>query len=204
MRYSFWYFLNAISVVLVFNSQIIMLNGLINKADVAKYILVNRFLDVIRMGSTNFTTILFPSLATLEAKGEWNNLRKLYFAALLRIVVLSILILLFLFTGGKYIFQWWSGQYGEDIMTLYYVCSGFTVLIILDNVSSVFLHAFRLNKVQTLLSIGQGLMALFIGYFLLQKFGPVGMAIGSIIALLSTNFIYNPAFLMAHLKRKAT
>ncbi len=203
IRYSFWYFLNSVSVVLVFNSQIIMLNGLINKTDVAKYILVNRFLDVVRMGSTNFMTILFPSLASLEAKGEWNNLRKLYFTALLRVVVLALLILLFLFTGGKYIFQLWSGQYGADIMTLYYTCSVFTVLIIMDNVSSVFLHAFRLNRVQTLLSIGQGLIALFIGYFLLQKFGPVGMAIGSLVALISTNFIYNPAFLMTHLKRKA-
>lgn len=203
IRYSFWYFLNAVSVVLVFSSQIIILNGLISKTEVAKYILVNRFLDVVRMGSTNFTTILFPSLAILEAKGEWNNLRKLYFAALLRVLVLSILILLFLFTVGKYIFQWWSGQYGEDIMTLYYTCSVFTVLIVLDNVSSVFLHAFRLNRVQTLLSIGQGLMALLIGYFLLQKFGSVGMAIGSLVALISTNFIYNPAFLMTHLKRKA-
>lgn len=204
IRYSFWYFLNAISVVLVFNSQVIMLNGLLNKTDVAKYILVNRFLDVVRMGSTNFTTILFPSLAALEAKGAWNDLRKIYFATLLRVVVLSILILFFLFTIGKYIFQWWSGQYGEDILTLYYVCSGFTVLIVMDNVSSVFLHAFRLNKVQTLLSIGQGLIALFIGYFLLQKFGPVGMAIGSVIALVATNFIYNPAFLITHLKRKTS
>ncbi len=202
MRYSFWYFLNSIGVVIVFNSQIIMLNTLATKTEVASYILVSRFLDVVRMGATNFTTILFPSLATLEAKGEWSNLRDHYFAILKRVIVFSILILLFLFTFGKNIFEWWSGQSGTEILNLYYLASVFTILIVIDNVSSVFLHAFRLNKVQTLLSIGQGLMALLIGYFLLQKYGLVGMTIGSLIALVTTNFIYNPAFLIAQFRRR--
>jgi O-antigen/teichoic acid export membrane protein len=202
IRYSFWYFLNAVSVVLAFNSQVIMLNALTGKADVAKYILVTRFLDVVRLGATNFTIILFPSLASLEAKGEWAYLRSNYFAVLKRVVVFSLLILLVLLTLGKYIFVWWSGEGGEDMLNLYYVFSVFTILIVVDNVSSVFLHAFRLNKGQTILSIGQGFMALAIGYFLLQSYGLVGMAIGSIIALLCTNFIYNPVFLMGEFRRR--
>jgi O-antigen/teichoic acid export membrane protein len=202
MQYSFWYFLNSIGVVFVFNSQIIMLNTLATKTEVASYILVSRFLDVVRMGATNFTTILFPSLATLEAKGEWSQLRDHYFTILKRVILFSILMLFFLFTFGKNIFEWWSGQGGDEIVKLYYLCSFFTILIVIDNVSSVFLHAFRLNKVQTLLSIGQGLMALLIGYFLLQQYGLVGMAIGSLIALVSTNFIYNPAFLIAQFRRR--
>lgn len=203
IRYSFWYFLNAVSVVLAFNSQVIMLNALTGKADVAKYILVTRFLDVVRLGATNFTIILFPSLASLEAKGEWGHLRSNYFAMLKRVIIFSLLVLLVLLTVGKYIFVWWSGQGGEDMLNLYYAFSVFTILIVMDNVSSVFLHAFRLNKGQTILSIGQGCMALFIGYFLLQSYGLVGMAIGSIIALLCTNFIYNPVFLMRELRRRA-
>lgn len=88
------------------------------------------------------------------------------------------------------------------MIQLYYVFSVFTILIVIDNVSSVFLHAFRLNKGQTILSIGQGLMGLLIGYFLLPSYGIVGMAIGSIIALLSTNFIYNPTYLIWQFKKK--
>lgn len=203
IRYSFWYFLNAVSVVLAFNSQVIMLNALTGKADVAKYILVTRFLDVVRLGATNFTIILFPSLASLEAKGEWVHLRSNYFAILKRVIVFSLLILLLLLTIGKYIFEWWSGEGGEEMMNLYYVFSVFTILIVIDNVSAVFLNAFRLNKVQTILSIGQGSIALLVGYFLLQSYGLVGMAFGSILALLCTNFIYNPMFLMQQLKRRS-
>lgn len=202
IRYSSWYFLNAISVVLAFNSQVIMLNALIGKADVAKYILVTRFLDVVRLGATNFTIILFPSLASLEAKGEWHHLRNSYFTILQRVVIFCVLIGVVLLTIGKTIFIWWSGQGGEEMIQLYYVFSVFTILIVIDNVSSVFLHAFRLNKGQTILSIGQGLMGLLIGYFLLPSYGIVGMAIGSIIALLSTNFIYNPTYLIWQFKKK--
>lgn len=201
-RYSFWYFLNSISVVFVFNSQIIMLNAVTTKAEVASYILVSRFLDVVRLGATNFTQVLFPSLASLEAKGEWAHLRVNYFAIFKRVVVFSILILLVLLTIGKYVFVWWSGQAGEDILNLYYIASVFTILIIIDNVSAVFLHAFRLNKVQTLLSIGQGLIALLIGYFLLQQYGLAAMAIGSVIALVATNFIYNPVFLISQFRKR--
>lgn len=201
-KYSFWYFLNSIGVVFAFNSQIIMLNALASKTEVASYILVSRFLDVVRIGATNFTIILFPSLATKEVMGEWNDLRKTYFKVLTGVFFLSVCILIFLLTIGKFIFQYWSGQTGNEIDQLYTIFSIFIILIVIDNVSSVFLHALRLNKVQTIISIGQGILALSIGYFLLKERGVVGFSIGSIIALLLTNFIYNPMHLISQLNKK--
>lgn len=200
-RYSFWYFLNAIGMVLAFNSQIILLNSVISKVEVAKYILVSRFLDVVRLGATNFTTILFPTLALAQSRDKWSELRKTYFTVLIRVSILSILILLFLLTAGKWIFQFWSGQSDEQIVNLYISLSIFTILIVIDNVSSVFLHAFRLNRGQTIISLGQGILALLIGSCLLTKFGIAGMAIGSITALLLTNFIYNPAHLIVQFRK---
>ncbi|MDB5210584.1 MAG: hypothetical protein JWQ30_1411 [Sediminibacterium sp.] len=200
MRYSLWYFLNAVSVSIVFYSQIIMLNQLVSRAEIAKYVLVTRFLDAIRLGATNFTTILFPSLAIAEAQGEWDVLRKTYFKILTRVSLLAVIGLIFLLTAGKVVFQYWSGR--NDINDLYSFFCLFTTLIVIDNVSSVFLHAFRLNKVQTIISIGQGMLALLIGLILLKKMGIAGMAVGSVIALLLTNFIYNPAFLISRFNKK--
>ncbi|HEX7692490.1 MAG TPA: hypothetical protein VF408_08870 [Sediminibacterium sp.] len=200
-RYSSWYFLNAIGMVLAFNSQIILLNSVVSKADVAKYILVSRFLDVVRLGATNFTTILFPSLALAQSRGEWAGLRKMYFMVLARVIILSLLILLFLLTAGRWIFRLWSGQADGQIQELYTFLSVFTILIVIDNVSSVFLHAFRLNRLQTIISLGQGILALFIGSLLLTRLGIAGMAIGSITALLLTNFIYNPAYLVSQFRK---
>jgi O-antigen/teichoic acid export membrane protein len=190
------------SVALVFYSQIIILNQLVNKAELAKYILVTRFLDAVRLGATNFTTILFPSLAIIEAQGEWALLRKTYFAVLTRVLLFAIIGLAFLLTAGKMVFEYWSGQNGSGIINLYILFSIFTILIVIDNVSSVFLHALRLNKGQSIISIGQGALALLIGSFFLKSMGVAGMALGSLIALLVTNFIYNPLFLISTFNRK--
>jgi len=45
-------------------------------------------------------------------------------------------------------------------------------------------------------------LALLIGLILLKKMGIAGMAAGSVIALLLTNFIYNPAFLISRFNKK--
>ena len=202
IRYSFWYFLNSIGVVFVFNSQIILLNHVTTKAEVASYIMVSRFLDVVRMGATNFTVILFPTLAQQEVMGEWQQLRITYFKVLRGVFLLCILMLCFLLTIGKFIFEYWSGLSGQSIEQLYTLFSVFTILIVLDNVSSVFLHALRLNKMQTIISIGQGIFALVLGYFLLQTMGIIGFIVASLIALLFTNFIYNPYYLITQFRRK--
>lgn len=202
IKYSFWYFLNSIGVVIVFNSQVILLNALTTKSEVASYFLVTRFLDVVRLGTTNFTIILFPSLAKKEANGEWNDLRKTYFKVFTYVFILSVTILIFLLTVGRVIFQYWSGQTGYEINQVFTVFSIFTILIVIDNVSAVFLHAFRLNKVQTIISLIQGSIALILGSFLLQRMGIIGFAIASIVALLFTNFWYNPTFLISQFKQK--
>ncbi len=203
-RYSFWYFLNAVSVVLAFNAQIILLNGVGTKKEVAVFFLVSRFMDVVRIGATNFTTILFPSLASLEAKGQWDTLKTNYFSILKRVILFSIIALFLLLTVGKYIFSWWSHQNSNTVKNLFTVSSLFTIMIIIDNVSSVFLNAFRLNRGQTILSVGQGMLALFLGYFLWQYYGLIGIALGSLTALLCTNFLYNPLFLISQFKKKTS
>ncbi len=202
LKYSFWYFLNSIGVVLVFNSQVVLLNAVSTHQEVASYFLVTKFLDIVRLGATNFAIILFPSIAQYEANGNWIQLKQTYFRMLAAITLFSSFILIFLLTVGQWVFQYWSGRSDESILQLFSVLSVFTILIVIDNVSSVFLHALRLNKMQTIISLAQGTIALLLGFILLKGFGVIGFAFASITALLLTNFFYNPAFLINQLKRK--
>jgi Na+-driven multidrug efflux pump len=118
------------------------------------------------------------------------------------VVLLCVFILIFLLSLGKWVFQYWSGQTSQPVMQLFTLLSIFTVLIVIDNVSAVFLHALRLNKTQTIISIMQGCIAMILGYFLLNKMGVIGFAFASIAALMLTNFFYNPIFLMKQLKQR--
>jgi len=202
VKYSFWYFQSAIANVLVFNAQVIMISSVLGAADVAKYLLVTRFFDIVRIGLTNFTQILFPSLASMEANGKWLEIRRTFWKSFISIVIVVMLSVPFLLTIGKQIFVWWSKQNDMDILRVYSLFSVFILLIVLDNVSSVFLAALKLNKIQTLLSMVQGIIGLIFGYILMKNQGVTGVVIASIIALLVTNFIFNPLFLLRNIQYK--
>ncbi len=86
-------------------------------------------------------------------------------------------------------------------MELFKLFSVFIMMIVFDNVSAVFLSALRFNKLQTIVAIGQGILGLMLGYILFHYYGIAGIAIGSIIALLVTNFLFNPLYLVKQMNR---
>ncbi|MDE3236511.1 MAG: oligosaccharide flippase family protein [Bacteroidota bacterium] len=195
-KYSFWYFLNSIANVLVFNAQVIMISALMGSTQVAKYLVVTRFFDIIRIGMTNFTQVLFPSLAVMEANGDWIRIKKTFWRTFLGILLLVLLAFPILFIWGQKVFILWSKQSDAEIVHLYLLFSAFILLIVLDNVSAIFLAALKLNKSQTVISILQGCIGLLLGLSLMKYYGVAGMVIASITALLLTNLIFNPVFLL--------
>jgi len=194
--YSFWYFLNSIANVLVFNSQLIMMNMLANSTSVAKYLMITKVYDIMRIGLTNFTVVLFPTLATIQAEGNWVRIRTLFFNSLKRILILGVLIFLLVWLIGKPLFLKWSKFDDAEMALLFMIFAVFILLIVLDNVSATFLAALKENKVPTIVSLFQGSVGLLLGYFLLIKMGVPGVALASLIALLTTNFWFNPVFLL--------
>lgn len=194
--YSFWYFLNSIAVVLVFNSQLIMMNMIANSTSVAKYLMITKFYDIMRIGLTNFTVVLFPTLATIQAEGDWIRIRKMFMGSLKRILLLGLFIFLIVWLIVEPFFLKWSKFDDAEMSILFIVFAVFILFIVVDNVSSTFLAALRENKVPTIVSLFQGALGLVLGYFLLLKMGVLGLALASLIALLSTNFWFNPVYLL--------
>jgi O-antigen/teichoic acid export membrane protein len=82
--YSWWYFMSAVTVVLVFNAQLMMMGWVASAEAIAKFLVVSRLFDIIRIGISNFTLILFPTLAAIQHEGDWykiNILFKRYYCA---------------------------------------------------------------------------------------------------------------------------
>ena len=52
-KYSFWYFVSSLATVLVFNTQVLILNYYNGPEIAAKYLVVVRFFDIIRMTRYN-------------------------------------------------------------------------------------------------------------------------------------------------------
>ena len=204
LRYSFWYFLNGLAGVLVFNAQVIMINTVAGSLMAAKYILLTRFFDIIRIALTNFTNILFPFLAMKQAETNYQYLKNLFFKVFKRIILFSVGILILTLTIGDDIFKIWNQQADNITMNLFPWMAIFITLIIIDHVPTVFLNALKLNTYQTIIAIVQGILGLILGYIFLLEFGLVGVGIASIVALLVTNFFFSPIYLLRAINKKLT
>lgn len=200
LKYSIWYFLSTLATVLVFQSQIFLLNYLSGPMLVAQFLLFNRFFDVIRMAVANFTAVLFPSIVLAETEKRHDKVTSLFYNSLFRAMLILVVVTVVLFLGGEALFVWWTrGQvpYDQHVFWLFLL---FSLLILVDNVSAVFLSALKLNKIPTLVSLLQGLLVLFFTAFLVPLYGLIGVGWASLSALVLTNLFFNPFYLLKNLR----
>ncbi len=202
IQYSFWYFLNALAGVLVFNGQVVMINALAGPAMATKYLVVTRFFDVVRIALTNFTTVLFPFLAAKQLQNNFNELKSIFLKVFTRVFFIAAIVIALLMTIGEQFFIIWSNHTDDVTLKLYQLMAIFIFLVVIDNVPTVFLNAFKLNTFQTIVGIVQGVLGIVIGCFLIIPYGIVGVGIASIISLFCTNLFFNPVYLIMVLNKK--
>jgi O-antigen/teichoic acid export membrane protein len=201
-KYCFWYFVSSLATVLVFNTQVLILNYYNGPIIAAKYLVVVRFFDIIRIAATNFTQVLFPKIIQIEYLGDWKLIKIMLFSVYKKISILIIFILLFLYFFGFQLFVYWSRLNDPSLSLLFNLYLIFTSLIIFDNVSVIFLSALKLNKIPTLVSIGQGLLGILLSILLLYYIGYIGILAGFLISFIFTNLFFNPYYLLKSVNKR--
>jgi O-antigen/teichoic acid export membrane protein len=200
--YSIWYFLASLASVLVFNTQIVIINYLIGGAEAARFLIVTRFFDIIRIAMTNFTQVLTPKIIYIEVENNWPKIKKLFISVLSRISALTLILSICLYFFGAFIFEKWSKLNDYSTLTLFKVYILFIALIIIDNVSFIFLSALKLNKTTTIVSIIQGSLTLLLTLFFVTNYGIIGAIYASLLSFTITNMLFNPLYLMKALNNK--
>ena len=201
-KYSIWYFLASLASVLVFNTQIVIINYLIGGAEAARFLIVTRFFDIIRIAMTNFTQVLTPKIIYIEVENNWLKIKKLFISVLTRISTLTLLLSICLYFFGAFIFEKWSKLNDYSTLSLFKIYILFIALIIIDNVSFIFLSALKLNKVTTIVSIVQGSLTLLLTLFFVTHYGIIGAIYASLLSFTLTNMLFNPLYLVKALNNK--
>lgn len=201
-KYSFWYFISSLATVLVFNTQVLILNYYNGPVIAAKYLVVVRFFDIIRIAATNFTQVLFPKIIQFEVLEDWKYLKRMLISVYARIAVLVGVIFIFFYIFGYQLFVFWSGLTDTSLILLFNLYLIFTILVILDNVSVVFLSALKLNRIPTLVSIGQGVLGIILSIVFMHYFGYSGILVGFLTSFLMTNMLFNPYYLFSTINKK--
>ena len=195
LQYSFWYFLTTFSGVLVFNSQVFLVDRLAGATLLAQYIVLLRFFEIIRTSVSNFTVVLFPSIVVQEKERNSQQLLQLLGSAFRRTGLLLSVLFVVLYTGGEWLLMWWTKSHFSFDSNLFLLMLVFTILILIDNVSALFLSALKLNRLPTIISLFQGALALLLTAFSVGSYGLIGAVASSLLALVLTNLFFNPIYL---------
>ncbi len=200
VQYSFWYFLTTLSGVLVFNSQVFIIDRFSSPALLAQFIVFTRFFDIIRTSVSNFTVVLFPAIVTNERDESKSKLLSMFKSAMFRTAIILSLLFILLFVLGEDIFSFWTKGHFIFDNKLFYFFLVYFMLILVDNVSALFLSALKLNRLTTVVSIIQGLLVLVLTTLTVGQYGLVGVVLSSILALCMTSLLFNPVYLVRRLK----
>jgi O-antigen/teichoic acid export membrane protein len=199
-QYSIWYFLTTLSAVLVFNSQVFILDKLAGAALLAQYILFMRFFEIVRISVSNFTVVLFPAIVVQEKNQDKQMILSLLKTAFIRTGILLTILFILLYMGGELFFDLWTKNHFIFDASLFFWFLLYTILILIDNVSAIFLSAMKLNRLPTIISLVQGLLALLFTVYAVKKYGLSGAVFSSILALIITNLFFNPFYLLKKLR----
>lgn len=202
VQYSTWYFIAAVAQVLVFNAQAVLLGTLMSASVLAHYILVTRFYDVAKMALSNFTMILFPSIAQLEVQQDWATIQSQLKKVTIRMMLLCVAAAIVFFTIGKWIFIQWSQLNQSTILPVFIGYGILLLLLVLEHIPIVFLTALKWNKLPSIVSVLQGVLGLILSYFFIPIFGAMGIIYAGVLALLGTSFWFSYWYLIREIRKK--
>ena len=202
LKYSGWYFASALAAVIAYNVQIVLLAKYLTDTQMATFLLIFRFFEVIRIGMTNFTQVLFPTISMRQASGDWKGIYSNFKMVFLRVFALSLLIFSFIFWKGYDVFVWWSDYYNSESLSTFQVYTLYVFFLVIDHVAVIHLLALKFNKMPAIISILQSVLSLFATIFFIQQIGLAGAVWASLLLFGLTSLIFNPLYLMHQLRKQ--
>ena len=202
LKYSFWYFQSMLASVVTYNVQIVVMSHYFSSTQMAIFLMVFRFYEVLRLGMTNFAQVLFPSISALQAKGEWALLTKKFKEVWVRVFVLSLVVLVLLIMWGNRVFIWWSGYDSPEGNTLFLSYALYLFLLVVDHVSVIFLLGLRFTKIPAIVSTIQSLLSVVVTIYFIKIWGLPGVVWASLLLFVLTTLVFNPVYLLHKLKER--
>lgn len=198
---SFWYFMSGISVLLIFQTDSIVISSVIGLSSVTVYSLMFKFSDMFRQILSNIVNMMFSDISRLYAKKEFNLIIKKHNQLLGYTIILTFITSLFLYFIGYKLFQLWIGVDNSGTIELFLFFIIYMALFSINQVSGLFLGAMNKHKNGVIVGFIQAGLNLIFSISLLYIFQDVKwVIISTILALVVTNFWYSPYYFYKEMK----
>ena len=163
---------------------------------------MTKFYEIVRISASNFSQVLYPKIIQMELTENWQGIKKMYYASTIKALFLALIIAILILFFGDAIFIKWSKLSDPNTLQLFHFYLFFILLVIIDNVSVVYLAALKFNTWPTIVSFLQGILSVVFSYFLINKYGLIGAFYASITSFIITNMLFNPLYLLQRIKTK--
>lgn len=198
---SFWYFMSGIGVLLIFQTDSIVISSIIGLSSVAVYSLMFKFSDIFRQILSNIVNVMFSDVSRLYAKKEFGLIVKKHNQLLGYTIILTLIASLFLYFIGYKLFQLWIGVENSGTIELFLFFIIYMALFSINQVSGLFLGAMNKHKNGVIVGFIQAGLNLIFSISLLYIFQDVKwVIISTILALVVTNLWYSPYYFYKEMK----
>lgn len=197
---SFWYFLGGVAVVLIFQTDSLVISALIGVSAITTYALMFRYVDVVGRMMTNVVMVLYPQVAQMYEDSRLNSLLHLHDRITLSLIPAALVVFGLFYLVGSKIFGLWMGNLDLFDQRLFLVFLAINVLSLISAPATNFIEAVGWHRFSTKLSLAQGALNLILSILLAKQYGLQGVALGTLIALACTNFPGNIIYFRRRLK----
>jgi len=184
---SMHYFILGVAGIIIFNSDNIILASYISLSAVAVYSLGYKIVDAVQKIIFKLVDILMPNIALLNAQKDYKRILKLHNKMIFISVSISIPIYIFLFFTNQWLMSIWVGKdnvLDKNIMAIFIIFSFIHTWV---HVSAVFVAAIGIHKETSYVALFEAVLNIFLSIVLINFFGVLGVALGTLIAHILTN-----------------
>lgn len=198
---SFWYFMSGIGVLLIFQTDSIVISSIIGLSSVAVYSLMFKFSDIFRQILSNIVNVMFSDVSRLYAKKEFDLIVKKHNQLLVITIAMSLATSLFLYFVGYKLFQLWIGVENSGTIELFVFFIIYMALFSINQVSGLFLGAMNKHKNGVIVGFIQAGLNLILSISLLYLYQDVKwVIISTVLSLILTNLWYSPYYFYKEMK----
>jgi O-antigen/teichoic acid export membrane protein len=186
---SFWYLIGGVAVVLIFQTDSLVISSFVGVAAITSYALMFRYVGMVGRMLTNIVLILFPEAAKRFEAADYGGLLGLHDRLTRLMLAIAVVVFGAFYLVGDTVFAIWMGSLELFDRELFVIFLLTNALLLISAPATNLLEAVGWHRFSTKLSLGQGVLNLLLSIILVQRLGVVGVALATLIALACTNFL---------------
>ena len=194
--YSSYVFLTSIAVLLVYQTDNLVVGAFISPIAVTFYAIANNLCRYVSLVVGSMGNTFMPAASTYEAAGDTKGLLMLYKNGTRATLMVSLPIIVTLIVrGGAFIGLWMGPQYAHTSGTVLILLVVPLIFAFANRTPTAIAFGVEKHKTTAQWAIGEGIANLTLSIILVHRYGIYGVAIGTMLPSLFYQLVMWPGYI---------